>query len=147
MALAYLTFYRGNLATGFDYIYAKKTADHAFYVKVPADVMVDITDIQDERFDFYRQMPAAQVAYPQLVDLWQDVSFQWPNIERRLMDFLPNWQSEYRQIQTGATDEWGVTVKFDDQAAPLQFIGINAFPEDFGQFEQWLNSYASGRIR
>jgi len=147
MALEYLTFYRGNLATGFDYIYAKKTAEHAFYVKIPAELAVEIADVQDEQFDFYRQMDLDQVAYPQLIDLWQDVSFQWPNIERHLMDFLPNWQSEYRQIQVGATDEWGVLVKFDDQTMPLSFIGINTFPEGFTKFEQWLNSYASGRIR
>lgn len=146
MALQYFEFYRGNLATGFDYIYAKQTDQYAFYLRVPATMNAPIMDVTDPTFVFMREQPT-DAKWRQFATMWQDVSFQWPNIERKLMATLPNWQADYRQVQPGATDEWGLIVQFDDQPDVLRFGGVNAFPEDFAAFEKWINSYDGGRLR
>lgn len=149
MALEYVVYYRGNLAAGFDYIYAKQTDQHAFYLRVPAE-MKTFADITDATFDFSRtnadEVQADDKRRP-FASMWQDVSFQWPNIERRLMEILPTWQPEYRGVVTGKTDEWGVRIKFADQPDELRFVGYNDFPADFELFEKWIKSYEGGRLR
>lgn len=150
MALEYLTFYQGNLATGFDYIYAKKVENHAFYINAPASLDAAIMDITAESFDFSQENQRNILIdkdLRQFSSVWQNITFQWPNIERQLELITADWQPEYQQQSPGPVKEWGLTVKWDNEEKPYQIIGYNDYPENFSQFVQWLNSYAGGKLR
>lgn len=150
MALEYLTFYQGNLATGFDYIYAKKVANHAFYVNAPASLGASIMDITADSFDFSQENHLKILTdkdLRQFSSVWQNITFQWPNIERQLTMITADWQSEYQQQVPGPVKEWGLTMKWSDDEKPRQIIGYNDYPENFSQLVQWLNSYAGGKLR
>lgn len=149
MGLEYLTFYHGNLETGFDYIYAKKKDDHAFYVNAPATLDLDIMDITDEKFDF-SQKNRLQITIDKdlrpFSDVWQNITFQWPNVERQLLAITADWADDYAKEPVGPVEEWGLTIKMTDQE-PRIIVGYNEFPDNFDQLVRWLNSYAQGKLR
>lgn len=149
MTLEYLTFYQGNLETGFDYIYAKKIADHAFYINAPAALDLDIMDITDEKFDF-SQKNRLQITIDKnlrpFADVWQNITFQWPSVERQLEALTADWGDDYAKKQPGIVQEWGLTIKMADEDQRT-IVGYNDFPDNFSQLVQWLNSYAQGKLR
>jgi hypothetical protein len=149
MTLEYLTFYQGNLETGFDYIYAKKIADHAFYINAPSVLDLDIMDITDEKFDF-SQKNRLQITIDKnlrpFADVWQNITFQWSSVERQLEALIADWHDDYAKKQPGIVQEWGLTIKRADEEQRT-IVGYNDFPDNFDQLVKWLNSYAQGKLR
>ena len=149
MALEYLTFYQGNLATGFDYIYAKKVENHAFYINAPASLDAAIMDITAESFDFSQENQRNILTdkdLRQFSSVWQNITFQWPNVERQLLAITADWADDYAKESVGPIEEWGLTIKMTDQE-PRIIVGYNDFPNNFDQLVRWLNSYAQGKLR
>lgn len=150
MALKYFEFYRGNLAAGFETIAGKRMADHAFIVTRHNDDHLPQLDIADDSVDFSRkrqQIIQHDFKLRRFENDWQDVGFQWDNIERRLAKLTADWQAEYRQIKAGPTDEWGLRTFDEATQVEQQFVGANAYPDNFTTFVNWLTGFSQGKIR
>ncbi|MBS0949392.1 phosphoesterase [Weissella minor] len=150
MAIKYFEYYRGNLENGFETIYGKKVQDHAFILTRKNDATLPNIDIADESVDFSRkrqQIITKDFKLRRFENAWQDVSFQWENIDRHLNELITEWQPEYREIKAGLTDEWGLFVQYDDVDKLQRYVGANAYPDNFDLFVNWLTGFSRGKIR
>lgn len=138
--LDFLVFYRGNLVTGFDYIYVKRQEGHAFWQS--ALKAQEAKDILDKDFIFYN---------PHLNDKgepfnwryredWVDMTKVWDHFSEEAMAYITTWMSEYRgpsYDDPSKNDEWGVRFKVPGEKE--QFIwGLNAFPANLDDFSHFL---------
>lgn len=149
MGLKYFEFYHGNLTTGFDHIYGKQVADHAFLLAIPKTAGLPQLSLDQATVDFVRKRRDEVVTQPNLkkyIKYWQDVSIQWSNIDRRMHELVAEWPAESREVTAAPTDEWGLQLT-DDQGERKTYLGANAYPENFHLFENWLHGYAKGRLR
>ncbi|MDR3190054.1 MAG: phosphoesterase [Lactobacillaceae bacterium] len=152
MVLEYFEFYRGNLVNGFDYYYGKLTDEHAFLLKVPKTAGLLPAEVTEPTFDFNRAFAdriAATPALRQYAGMWTDTTFQWQAMSKQMEMFIQGWAHEYNgQSDTlGGNDEWGLRVKYDDNAEEQRYWGVNRYTDNFDEFTRWFDSLASRRIR
>ena len=78
--LDFLVFYRGNLVTGFDYVYLKRHEGHAF-LQI-ADKTQPVKNITDPDFDFYNPHfnAAGEPFNWRYREDWLDMTAQWDDI-------------------------------------------------------------------
>ncbi len=149
MGLKYFEFYHGNLTTGFDRIYGKKVADHAFLLAIPKTAVLPPLSLEQPGVDFVRKHQGEVETQPRLkkyTKYWQDVSIQWSNIDRRMHELVAEWPLESREVVAAPTDEWGLQLT-NEEGGQQTYLGANAYPDNFKLFENWLHGYAKGRLR
>ncbi|MBM7616525.1 hypothetical protein JOC36_000058 [Weissella uvarum] len=150
MTLEYFEFYRGNLADGFETIAGKQKDGHAFIVTRKNDDSLPILDIADDSVDFSKkrqQIITHDFKLRRFENAWQDVSFQWANIDRHWHEIVDAWQPEYRQIVEGPTKEWGLRYHETGASGEQRVVGANAYPENYEHFVNWLTGFSRGSIR
>lgn len=140
--LDYLTFYRGNFATGYDYFYLKRQDGHAFLHFEPKGAPV--LDVTDGDFDYYNPH-YSQDGTPftwRYREAWTDLSKEWDALIEELLAIIDTWLPEYHgpSFETAAdNDEWGVRFKRPGQVDDVIW-GLNAFPGNLADFQARLET-------
>ncbi|WP_367300775.1 hypothetical protein [Leuconostoc carnosum] len=141
--LDFLVFYRGNLASGFNYVYVKRHEGHAFWQK--DDKSQQAKDILDTHFDFYNPHFNEQ-GEPfnwRYRDEWVDMTKVWDHFAEESLAFINTWMSEYRgpsHDDPSWNDEWGVRFKIPGQPEKIIW-GLNAFPANLSDFIDFLYGF------
>lgn len=142
--LDFLVFYRGNLATGFDYVYLKRHEGHAF-LQI-ADKTQPVKNITDPDFYFYNPHfnAAGEPFNWRYREDWLDMTAQWDDIAETAWQYLETWMAAYRgpsYPDPSLNDEWGV--RFKAPGAQERIIwGLNAFPANLQDFSDYLYQLA-----
>lgn len=141
--LDFLVFYRGNLVTGFDYIYAKRHEGHAFLQY--DDKSQEAKDILDPRFDFYNPHfnEAGEPYNWRYKEPWLDMTDKWDDFAPEVLSYINTWMGEYRgpsYPDPSLNDEWGVRFKLPNQREQIIW-GLNAFPANLQAFVAFLSEF------
>lgn len=144
MEVEYFEFYRGNLISGFDYFYGKKTAQTAFILGVDRQKHLAPLDLADPAVNFdSKQLATGLDKYKQFV---RPVAFQWEGITSRLVELVDDWQPNYQGPVDEANEEWGLRLKYQNVAEMQHSWGLNQYPKNFDDFYQWLKTLTSGHL-
>lgn len=138
--LDFLVFYRGNLVTGFDYIYVKRHEGHAFWQM--RDKRQEVKNILDADFDYYNPHfngngEAFRWRYQ---EPWIDMTASWDDFALESMAYINTWMAEYHgpsHTDASLNDEWGVRYKVPGEKERIIW-GLNAFPANLQNFMTFL---------
>jgi hypothetical protein len=143
--LDYLVFYIGNLAYGFDYIYAKRTEGHAFLIR--REPGTPIADINDPIFDFYNphysEDRRTQFNWT-YEEKYADMTNVWDHFADVVFGYLEGWANDYRGVSLpndSQNVEWGVRFRSPQFGSEEIVWGMNAYPETFDDFVNYIRSF------
>lgn len=143
--LEYLVFYIGNLAFGFDYVYAKRSNGHAFLLhRQPG---TEIAQVTDDNFDFYNPhfSEDRRTEFNWTYDeSYADMTNVWDHFAEVVFGYLENWSSDYKGVSLKDDEknvEWGVRFKSPNFGDEEIIWGINAYPENFDDFVNYIKSF------
>ncbi|WP_294976120.1 hypothetical protein [uncultured Leuconostoc sp.] len=143
--LDFLVFYRGNLVSGFDYVYIKRHEGHAFWhSRDKAQEAKDITDID---FDFYNPHfnQAGQAFNWRYREQWSDMTTSWDDFTDKAMRYINTWMTAYpgpSQTEPSLNDEWGIRFKVPSENERMIW-GLNAYPANLQSFIDFLYTFAN----
>jgi len=143
--LDFLVFYRGNLVTGFDYIYIKRHEGHAFWQS--RDKTKEAKDIADIDFDFYNPHfnQTGKAFNWRYHEQWTDMTMSWDEFTDKAMSYINTWMTEYpgpSQTKPSLNDEWGIRFKVPGEHERMIW-GLNAYPANLQKFIDFLYSFAN----
>ncbi|MDD5921586.1 MAG: hypothetical protein PUC44_00155 [Eubacteriales bacterium] len=59
----------------------------------------------------------------------------------KLRDFhLGEWEKKYDNFGSQGTEQWELALQFTDQRMPIDFEGLNAYPWNFDEFSDFMNT-------
>lgn len=142
--LDFLVFYRGNLVTGFDYVYVKRYEGHAFWQHVGKNQ--EPKDILDVDFDFYNPHfnENGESFNWRYRENWVNMTAVWDDFAKTSMSYINTWMPEYpgpSQSDSRLNDEWGVRYKSPGDSHERIIWGLNAFPANLQDFITFLYQF------